>query len=356
MKHFVLSLLIMAGIGSYAQKAQPAAITRFYQYTGTIDKYPVTFLLHRINNDFFGTYYYQSSGSPIVISGRMNEKGFLEMTHTSRDENHHETFEGSFRDSSFSGTWRSNAKKLAFEVSEKKDNSTLQFDYIWTYGTKKLAKKPAYMSHIEGLDYDTRAVWPTANSKHPSKQLIQQTIREMFGEKNSSDEVGKIMLRQKNNFLNTPEDSVIDYESSETVDIAYFDARLVCLSRGWSNYSGGAHGIYGTSYTNIDLQNNRRLILSDVIDTVAAKKTVEKMLEQQFRKNFPFDEGEKLSDVLLVEKITMTENFLLTGKGIVFHYDPYEIAAYVYGEIELSITYKDIDRYLKPGFKKLIAQ
>ena len=355
MKPFAFLLLLAASIGSYAQKAEPDPVTRFYYLSGTIDKYPVTFLLHRINEEFSGGYYYHSSGTPIDIAGKLDKTGLLTLNHLANDENNNEVIEGVFKDSSFSGTWQSKGKMLSFRVAEAKDNSALQFDYIWTHGTRKIKDKPSHMSHLEGLSYEARTIWPAAGSKHPSKELIQQNIRILYSEKNSSEEIGKILIRNKNKFLNIPEDSIDLYELVEAVSIDYADARIICMSQMWHTYSGGAHGMYGNSYVNLDLVNNRRISLSDIIDTVAAKSTVEKMLEQQFRKNFPFEEGEKLKDVLMVEKIPITENFMLTGKGIGFNYDPYEIAAYAYGQIFLIIPYKDLRSYLKPDFKKLMG-
>ena len=46
---------------------------------------------------------------------------------------------------------------------------------------------------------------------------------------------------------------------------------------------------------------------------------------------------------------------MLTAKGIGFQYDPYEIAAYAYGPIFIYITFKEIQSYLKPEFKKLVG-
>lgn len=352
MKHIVFLLLLITTAGQ-AQKAAP--ITRVYIMTGKIDKYPVTFLLHRINNDFTGDYYYHSSATPIGLGGKIGKDGVLKLIHFAHNEKNNETIEGSFTENSFSGTWQSKGKTLTMEVTATKEGTPLQFDYIWTEGAKKLKKKPAYLSHIDEITYEARAVWPTANSTHPAKQKLQQVIRALYGVKDGSEEVGQIMLRRKNKFLATPEDSIELYEESDAVDVAYLDDKIISLAQSWSNYGGGAHGNYGSQYYNVDLKNIRELKLADVMDTLAAKSTVEKLLEKAFRKNFPFDEDQTLKDVLFDEKIKPTENFMLTSKGITFNYEPYEIAAYVYGQIALYISYKELQAYLKPEFKKLMG-
>jgi hypothetical protein len=176
MKHFILLFLLAGSIGSFAQKAP--VITRFYYFTGTIDKYPATFLLHRVNDDFSGSYYYHSSASPIELSGKMDKKGFLKLQHSSNDEKSNEQIEGIFKDSTFSGTWQSKGKMLSFRVALSKDPALVPFDYIWTPGDRKLVKKPEYLSHIDEISWEGRSVWPTANSTHPATQLVQQVIRD----------------------------------------------------------------------------------------------------------------------------------------------------------------------------------
>src|SRR5689334_1719601 len=103
-KTFVHLMLLLGFYTVHAQKSSPApVITRYMQLTGTIDKYPVTFHLYRINNNFTGCYYYNSAEQPIEISGSIDNNRFLKLTHSSEDGK--EVLEGVFKDSSFSGTW-----------------------------------------------------------------------------------------------------------------------------------------------------------------------------------------------------------------------------------------------------------
>jgi hypothetical protein len=356
MKHFVLILVLATTLSSYSQKPAAAVVTRFYQLTGTIDKYPVTFLLHRVNEEFSGSYYYHSSATPLAVSGKMGKDGSLKLIYLANEEANNEIIQGSFKDTLFSGSWQSKGKMLTMRVTQSKEAPPIAFDYIWSHGSKKIRNKDLHLSHIDELSYDGRSIWPAAGSTHPSTKLVQQTICEMFGRENSTEEVGKIMLAHKNEYINTPDTAdEIYYDVSESVNLEYADNRLLVLSNFSSSYTGGAHGNYATFYGNIDLQRNRRLKLADVIDTIAARKTVEKLLAKEFLKKFPLDEDQKLSDVLLSETISPTDNFMLSGKGITFNYTPYEIAAYVYGQIELFIPYKQIESYLKPEFKKLMG-
>ena len=46
-----------------------------------------------------------------------------------------------------------------------------------------------------------------------------------------------------------------------------------------------------------------------------------------------------------------SENFILNDETITFVYNPYEIAPYAVGSIELVITYSEVSQILNPSFK-----
>jgi hypothetical protein len=348
MKALISFLLLFCQLAVYSQKKP--AVSRYYVFTGTIDKYPVTFHLHRTNEHFTGSYYYHSSQEPIAISGVVDNSGFLKLTHWNMGDQEEEKLEGSFKDSLYSGNWQYKGKMLSFRIAQKKDSSGLSFDYIWTYGTKKFDKKEDY--DPDSLEYEGAAIWPVANTQHPATNIIKQVVRESFGDKNSNDDIGKILLRQKNEILNpksSKEDDFVSFFEDDKVEIFFQSNKLLAIGTISASYSGGAHGYYGTSFENIDLQNLRRIELKDVLDSASAASTIQKILEKKVLARYNI---EKLEDALLVGKIEITDNILLTEKGIAFNYRPYQIAAYALGEIFLYIPYKEILPVLKPAFKK----
>jgi hypothetical protein len=117
MRFPVLSLLILVMCDHATAQKTPTVVTRYTWTTGKIDNYPVTFHLYRINNEFTGFYYYNNTEQAITVSGKMDAQRFLKLNHASV-----EVFEGTFRDSVFSGTWSSKGKLLPFRVAQKKDD------------------------------------------------------------------------------------------------------------------------------------------------------------------------------------------------------------------------------------------
>jgi hypothetical protein len=345
---------LQATIAQTTNKPAPV-ITRYYYFTGTIDKYPVTFHLYRINDKFSGVYYYNSTEEAIDVYGEMDKNHFLKLINTDNEGAEQEVLSGNFKDSSFSGTWSLKGKILAFRVALKPDNSGLNFDYIYTEGSKKLPKKEE--NYRSELEYDAAVVWPTASSTHSATNLIKEEIFKEFGDKTRQGEIGKVMLKEKNEILNGDKnkDGIETYALSRKIQVAYRNDKLLTLSAFTYFDGGGAHGNYGTSYINIDLVHNRVLEITDVIDTLACRDLLSSLLEKKFRTTHHVKKEENLSEYLFNDEIKFNENFSLTSKGIRFNYNPYEIAAYAFGEISLYIPFKELSSCLKPEFRRLIG-
>jgi hypothetical protein len=355
MRHIYILLFILGSVTTtLAQTSKPApVITRYYNFTGAIDKYPVTFNLHRINDKFSGSYYYNSSEEPIEVYGEMDKNHFLKLTHVDKEGTELEALSGAFKDSGFSGTWSSKGKLLPFRIAQNKNNNDLTFDYIYTTGAKKLLKDENKRSE---LSYEAAAIWPAASSTHTATSLIKQIICEEFNEKQSKDDIGKVMLREKNKLLNpAPNEDGKTYALEKKVQVEYRNNLLLTLSKFTYFDIGGVHGEYGTLYTCIDLIHGRKLDIADVIDTLACFSQLQTLLEKKFRTAYNVKKEEKIADYLLTDVIPVTDNFSLTSKGITFNYNPYEIGSYAMGEIRIYIPYKELNNCLKPEFKQLMG-
>jgi len=356
MRSSIILLFMLGSIATaYAQKSSPApVITRYYQFTGAIDKYPVTFYLYRINNKFSGSYYYNSTEEPIEINGELDKNRVLKLSTFDREGNKSEIFSGSFKDSSYAGTWLYKGKSLPFHLSQQNDNSGLTFDYIYTTGSKKLKGDQNNRSE---LSYEAETVWPAATANHAATNLVKQVIYEVFDEKEGKEPIGKVILREKNELLNQAKDpqDITTYAAITTVQVTYRSAQLLTLAEFSYNDGGGAHGNYGTSYTCIDLVHNRTLAIMDVMDTLACRDIVKSLLVKKFRTAYQLKKDDNLTEYLFENDIPITDNFYLTSKGIGFNYNPYEIGPYALGSVSLYIPFSELGPCLNPEFKKLVG-
>ena len=117
-------------------------------------------------------------------------------------------------------------------------------------------------------------------------------------------------------------------------------------------YEGGAHGISQRLVMNFNEDTGRQVVLSDVFVPGYEEGLNEKLLEALM--DFA-DAGslEELHEKGFLYSMDMfaPENFILGEDEVTFVYNPYEIAPYPEGIIELSIDYDDLKDILKKEWK-----
>jgi hypothetical protein len=97
------------------------------------------------------------------------------------------------------------------------------------------------------------------------------------------------------------------------------------------------------------MKNRKQLMLSDIVDKDDSL-ALNVLLEDKFRKLYKLKPTDELSSILFENSIKANDNFYITEKGIGFTYNPYAIAAYVYGEISLFIPFSQMNGLLKDDF------
>lgn len=138
------------------------------------------------------------------------------------------------------------------------------------------------------------------------------------------------------------------YEQEVNTYVLWNEGDLLSMGFFGYDYSGGAHGIYGTYVQSYDTRTGKALRYDDIFQA-SAKPKLEKLLGQYARPALGLGASEPLSKTLLVKTLPVTRNVYLTSKGAVFVYLPYEIAAYVYGQISVFVPFSEMQGLLKPG-------
>jgi len=343
---------------------QAQGVSWYKSYFGTIGTYPVILHLHKMGNTVNGYYYYQSRMQPLYIIGDDTSAGKNGIQLFSGINTSHEVFTLNLSGKKVSGTWKKdpeNKAGLPVTLSEKTGNP--QFDMIYTTGSLEL--RPG-MEESPAATYSAAAVWPKDNSL--TANLIKRVVNEEFGSKNSTNDIGKVFLEEKKQFFADYMEENKDFKDSllkeftysynmdqtQWINIAFHSAKILTLADMFYSYTGGAHGNYYTNYISLDLVNNKKLKLSDVLNAAGIKK-LNPLLGKYFRKDRGLSLMDDLSEGGLYEnKIEPNENFFVTTKGIGFSYAPYEIAPYTAGEIVVFIPFTELNAYLQPKFKELI--
>ncbi|MDR2485239.1 MAG: RsiV family protein [Treponema sp.] len=128
----------------------------------------------------------------------------------------------------------------------------------------------------------------------------------------------------------------------ETISTEFPATRIMVISRTKEYYLGGAHGMGEKQYFVINTERKKRLLLEDIVKA-GSRSRIQRYIEEELRifseiaPDAPLSVGGFFED-----QAEPPANFFLTADGLGFHWDPYEIAPYVMGPIEVLIPYKRI--------------
>ena len=114
------------------------------------------------------------------------------------------------------------------------------------------------------------------------------------------------------------------------------------------NFQGGAHGLNQLLTLNFDKTTGKTLTLEDVL-VPGYKVKLNNLLQKALLKKANCKDIDELHDkgYLFSMEMYPSNNYVLGKEGITFIYNPYEIAPYALGRIELTISYDDMENLMK---------
>ncbi|MGI4874663.1 MAG: DUF3298 domain-containing protein [Janthinobacterium lividum] len=140
----------------------------------------------------------------------------------------------------------------------------------------------------------------------------------------------------------------LNYDDQTSTSVLFHKSNLLSLGFFSYSYSGGAHGLNGTTVASYDLRTGRRLHYDDIF-LPTAQARLPALLEQAVRQLLKMKPNEALDEQLLVAKIPLTHNVCLTAGGALFVYEPYEIASYAQGEVRVFVPLMQLRPLLREG-------
>ena len=219
------------------------------------------------------------------------------------------------------------------------------FDKEETIKYPKSPKEDEYVP-VEGkLHYSISTL--KTNIEWLDTLLLEQISKNADGKLRSREQLiadyQKVYDEAKKEMLESP---IIGVD--EILDLAFSHQRgkLAVFLINYYSYSGGAHGVGGNHYLNIDLETKKLLSFDDVFKPNQQAKLKELLWERYTRY------GEVKDEEVFTSKdaFKVTDNFYLDHDGIHFVYNVYEIASYADGPQELVIEWWNASALLKPEF------
>ena len=118
---------------------------------------------------------------------------------------------------------------------------------------------------------------------------------------------------------------------------------LQTYSATYSDYTGGAHGMYGVINNVFDLDSGEVVTLQDLF-AADYREGVTALLKQSLETYLAENEAE---EDMVFGQPAPCDNFSVSEEGVSWTYNPYEIAPYAVGAIELTVSWADLKPYLK---------
>jgi hypothetical protein len=146
-----------------------------------------------------------------------------------------------------------------------------------------------------------------------------------------------------------------EYETQESLDLFDYNSPIMTISDSFYRYEGGAHGNGGVSFINYDIKSKKELALKDVVDESNTKFLA--IAQREYRKSEKLLPNQSLQDSGWFDnKFELSDNFAITSKGLLFHYNAYDIKPYAAGMTEFLLPYSKIEPFIKSSVVKKIKR
>lgn len=146
------------------------------------------------------------------------------------------------------------------------------------------------------------------------------------------------------------------FNIDQTIRTSYLGQRenIVTFSQLFYSYAGGAHGMFGTNYINIDV-NTQRIITLNTLVTKANQDKLKELLWQQYeyRNQALSTHGEAVEPFTSKKDFGVVDNFYFGDDGVTFVFPVYAIGAYAEGEIELTVSWDAINPILNEQYQRV---
>lgn len=117
-------------------------------------------------------------------------------------------------------------------------------------------------------------------------------------------------------------------------------------------YTGGAHPNSFRNFYTIDVENEKLLSFEDVFESRAESQVIA-LIEKHIKIKHDIAPEESLLDAGFFEqKLSKPSNFTFNSDGVKFLYNPYEVAPYVIGYVEVTVPYSALEGLIVASIEK----
>lgn len=207
-----------------------------------------------------------------------------------------------------------------------------------------------YPSAVAGSD-TVRLAINTALSHYVYSSLAGH-LADTTKRSQSLDSLAAVLCAEYRNFVQETGDDgfVTPWEITIGGKVLHKSASAITIELSTYSYMGGAHPNYWITYQNFYPSSGALLSLAEIAEDSVQLSA---LAEQEFRRSqnlTPHEDLEKAGYWFDNNVFSLPRNFALTHKGLLFLYNPYEVASYAQGPIEVLIPYSRLQGILKKEY------
>ena len=151
-------------------------------------------------------------------------------------------------------------------------------------------------------------------------------------------------------------DETLGWEARIEGLVSYESPKLLSISLDGYIFTGGAHGYTGRRFLNFDVSRASELEPGELFANTTA---FQQMAETAFREAYgiPLEGGINSTGFMFENnQFRLPENIGFTPQGIMLYYNPYEVASYADGPLELTIPFEQAAPYISERLKPLTSE
>ena len=195
--------------------------------------------------------------------------------------------------------------------------------------------------------WNIRVAIPKAGQDAATDLIRQQLIKRVFsyeGHIANTDDPQQAMEMYVNhaNAVHTQQasgEAMPDYSESISLSMTSITDTMITFVLSTEGYYGGAHGSHENYYLVFDRRTGLQLTDNDIWGNVTKSETKEMLVKAltRYANANNIDMGE-----FMIDNLGPNNNFYLANDSIYYTYNPYEIAAYCYGQQTIGIAIADV--------------
>nr|WP_314739670.1 DUF3298 domain-containing protein [uncultured Haemophilus sp.] len=127
---------------------------------------------------------------------------------------------------------------------------------------------------------------------------------------------------------------------------------IATFTQYWDNYTGGAHGMYGTNYLNVDLTKKTVISLDSLMSKAHQDQAKALLWKVYLEKTRMEAQDEKAEPFTSKADFDLVDNFYFADNGIHFVYPPYALGPYAEGEITLVLSWDEANKLVSNEYQR----